>query len=108
MTMAKTVGEELDIQHVDPLVRLDEGESRSSQRGKPMPGTFSEVLGEVSIGSKAQLPHGANVLLVDDLITQGVTAASASDALRDAGAGSVRLMTFATRSTVTHLRDYCD
>ncbi len=96
------------IPHSDMLQRVDRNPPRSSQSRKAMPATFTDLLQEVTIKASGNLIKGEKVLLVDDLKTQGVTAAAAAYALRAAGAADVRLLTFGVFSSQETLEGYCD
>jgi predicted amidophosphoribosyltransferase len=106
--MADTVASVLGQPMSDFLYREDSGDARSSTRGKDMPQSFNEVQSEVEVGCNAKLVAEENILLVDDTVTQGVTAASSAKVLRESGADEVRLLTFGKHETKTHLREYCD
>jgi ComF family protein len=62
---------------------------RRRARRKNMAGAFSVPAG------RAECVAGAALLLVDDVVTTGSTTAAAAQALLDAGAASVRVLSFA-------------
>jgi predicted amidophosphoribosyltransferase len=92
----------------DILTRTDNNPPRSKQTHKKPPATFTALLQEVTVEAKGLLPAEAKVLLVDDLLTLGVTSASSAWALRQAGASEVRLLAFARHNQRGHLEAHCD
>lgn len=108
LTMARTVADVMGDDVADPLSRVDDGTARSAIRGKEMPDDWQGVLSKMEIDSSADYPPDAKVLLVDDSITHGVTAANAAHALRESGVDEVRLLTFAKTVSKEHLREHCD
>jgi ComF family protein len=88
--LAERVGAEVRIPVRAGLVRVPSGASQTSlgaeDRRENVRGVFQP--GEVSV-------EGADVLLVDDVLTTGATAGEAASVLVDAGARSVVLLAFA-------------
>jgi predicted amidophosphoribosyltransferase len=103
-----TVARRLNLPMNDILLRRDDHGPRSAQKRKTLPSTFTDLLQEVNIRAEGQFVNREKVLLADDMLTQGVTAASAAHALREIGAGEVRLLTFARYVTTKHLEEWCD
>jgi len=108
LALGQGVQDTLGLPLNDILIRTDAGGSRHSQKSKPMPNTFAELLATVKIQATGTFSKPVQVLLVDDLRTQGVTAGSSAYALRGAGASDVRLLTFAKYESTDQLERYCD
>ena len=70
------------IRHTDPQSLLDE-----KQR-------WTNIKGAFTIRKLKNLRH-KNILLIDDLLTTGATASEAARVLKDAGAGTVGVLTLA-------------
>jgi predicted amidophosphoribosyltransferase len=84
------------IRGVDCLEALVRGTSASSQIALPVAARRANVEGAFAPGaSAARLPDSAHVILVDDVLTTGATAAAASEVLAAIGARSVTLLAFA-------------
>jgi ComF family protein len=91
--LAGRLAAERGLRLVHALVRSGEGRSQTTlaptERRENVRGVFGHV------ASAAPLVAGADVLLIDDVLTTGATASEAATALAPLGATSVTLVTFA-------------
>ncbi len=101
------VSEVLQRPLADMLVRSPAVAPRSSLTGKRPASSFEDLHDQACIEAQGVLA-GHNVLLVDDLLTTGVTSAASAMVLRQAGAGDIRLLTFARYTDKHNLEGYCD
>ena len=92
---AQGVADVVGLPYQDVLRRTDTNGPRSATAGKHMPANVEEMLREVTVACTAEFTGGENVLLVDDVMTLGTTAGSSGVELKNRGAASVRLLTFA-------------
>ncbi len=91
-TLAATIGRQLRIKSNPRILRL---RRRLHKQGTLLPGQrFRNMRGAFRVKAGYDL-EGACVLLVDDVMTTGATANAAARALRDAGAGEVRVAVIA-------------
>lgn len=91
--LARTVAEERRLPLRRAIIRVSEGRSQTaltpSERRENVRGVFAPASPrEAGVG-------GADVLLVDDVLTTGATACEAASTLVDLGARSVTLLAFA-------------
>jgi predicted amidophosphoribosyltransferase len=105
--MVRALSGALKVQGQDLLVRTDGGPARSQRTSKQLPRSTKSLLSEMNIKVLGGF-RGEKVLLVDDLLTQGVTAAVSAYYLRKAGASAVRLCAMARFVSLEHLEGYCD
>lgn len=91
--LARTVAEERRLPLRQAIVRVSEGRSQTAltptERRENVRGVFAPA------SPRDASLAGADVLLVDDVLTTGATACEAASALVDLGARSVTLLAFA-------------
>ena len=89
-TLAAQLGDRLSIPVRSDWLKRAEGSDRSRHLRR------GQVQSMYSLGArKAQDANGRNVLLLDDIVTRGSTARACAKRLKDAGSGSVYLLTVA-------------
>lgn len=87
------IAEKFRIQHsAGNLIRLSNNKAQAKLKAQSR---FKNIQGAFAVKNKDEF-YGRNVLLVDDVLTTGATCSEAARALKESGAKSVSVLTFAS------------